>query len=384
MPGTFHGIKVLDLACDMPGAYACMLLGDMGAEIVRIEPPAGDPLHARPDFRMWNRGRRSVNLDVSSAAGREVLERLLSRSDVLVATTTPGAVRQGRLDFDTLRLVNPLLVYCAISPFGESHPMADLPADDGVVNAYAGVYGDQGGWQEPPIYSHLPIASYAAAFLAALGVSAALYARESTRKGQKVDVSMLAACLAMQTGSIVVGPRVRSWARDARGQQGANPVYRLYQASDEWLFIACGNVTFWNKLCLALDRVEWLEDPRFDGAPWNIPLESRDALRDMIAEIIRTKTRAEWLAHLTSNDVPCAPVQTREQFAKHPQVLHNGVLTESNDPVLGRMRAMALPIKMYGTPGAPGAVAPKPGEHTAEVLRELAYDAAKDSKEKQR
>jgi crotonobetainyl-CoA:carnitine CoA-transferase CaiB-like acyl-CoA transferase len=258
--------------------------------------------------------------------------------------------------------------------------VADLPADDGVVNAYAGVYGDQGGWQEPPIYVHLPIASYAAAFLAALGIGAALYARQSTGRGQKVDISMLAACLAMQTGSIVVGPRVRSWARDARGQQGANPVYRLYQASDEWLFIACGNVTFWNKLCLALDRVEWLEDQRFDGAPWNIPLENRDALRDMIAEIMRTKTRAEWLAHLTANDVPCAPVQTREQFAKHPQVLHNGVLTESPDRVLGPMKAIGLPIKFYDTPGAPGNPAPKPGEHTTEVFKELGYGEAKASK----
>lgn len=380
MPGVFHSIKLLDLACDMPGAYACMLLGDMGADVVRIEPPAGSALHTRPDFRLWNRGRRSVSLDLSSAAGREVLERLVARSDVLIATTSPRAARQGRLDFDTLHRINSRLVYCAISPFGEAHPMADLPADDGVVNAYAGVYGDQGGWQEPPIYSRLPIASYAAAFLAALGVGAALYARESTHKGQKVDVSMLAACLAMQTGSIVVGPRVRSWARDARGQQGANPVYRLYQASDEWLFIACGNATFWNKFCLALERVEWLEDPRFEGAPWNIPLGNRDALRDMIADIMRTKTRAEWLAHLAANDVPCAPVQTREQFANHPQVVHNGILAETNDRVLGRMRAMALPIKFYDTPGAPGTAAPQPGEHTAEALRKLGDNAAKTSK----
>ncbi|MBM3944529.1 MAG: CoA transferase [SAR202 cluster bacterium] len=366
--GPLKGTRIIDLATGVPGAYTAMLLGDMGADVVRVEFAGRTADSERPDFRLWNRGKRSVTVDAASEAGLEVVRRLAAHSDVLV---TPSQGLPAALTYDALKAVNERLVYCLITPYGDGGPLDAAPADDGTVSAFAGMYGDQGGWQEPPVYVLLPITSYATAFVASLGISAALHAREKTGRGQRVEVPMMAACLAMQTGSIVSGPRVRTWARDARGQQGINPVYRLYKASDRWLFIACGNVVFWNKLCLAFDRIDWLEDPRFEGAPWNIPVEHRDALTAMMADIVKTRTRAEWLTYLSENDIPCAPVLSREEFVKHPQVVHNAILAETADPVLGPMRAMTVPVKFYGTPGAPGGPAHAPGQDTASVLAEL-------------
>ena len=345
-----------------------MLLGDMGAEVTRVEFANRLTKSERPDFRMWNRGKRSVVVDSDSETGLEVVRRLAARSDVLV-TMSQGLPRD--LSYENIRKLNELLVYCVITPYGDSGPLDAAPADNGTVSAFTGMYGDQGGWQEPPIYVELPITSYATAFVASLGVSSALYAREHTGRGQRVEVPMMAACLAMQTGSIVEGPRVRTWARDARGQQGINPVYRLFKASDEWLFIACGNVVFWNKLCLAVDRIDWLEDPRFEGAPWNIPVEHRDALIEMLGDIVKTRTRQEWLTYFSEQDIPCAPVLSREDFARHPQVIHNGIISQSQDEILGTVKSMGVPVKFVGTPASRGIPAPLPGAHNKDIISEL-------------
>ena len=368
--GPLAGTKVIDLATDVPGAYACMLLGDMGAEVTRVEFADRLELPDRPEFRMWNRGKRSIVLDRNSPKSLEVAKRLATRSDALVTMSQAVPVE---LDYEPLHRLNERLVYGVITPYGDSGPLDEAPADDGTVSAFAGMYGDQGGWQEPPTYVRLPITSYATAFMVSLGVIGGIYAREFIGRGQRVEISMMSACLAMQTGSLVEGPQVRTWARDTKGQQGINPVYRLYKASDEWLFIACGNVVFWNKLCLALDRLDWLEDPRFEGAPWNIPVHNREALVEMLSGILQTRSREQWLIYLSGLDIPCSPVLSRREFAQSKQVIHNRILSETEDCILGEIRSMTVPINFLGTPASSDglAAAPGTGQHTEDILSEL-------------
>ena len=164
MHGALEGIRIIDLCRDMAGSYACMLLGDMGAEVIKVEPVGGDAMRREPEFHLWNRGRRSLALDFQSHEGRDVFERLVSQSDVLVETFLAKEAHELGLDYDTLSAINPKLIYCAMPPFGDSGPLADFPADEGIVAAYSGIYGDQGGGGGfPPIFVHLPFVSYGTA-----------------------------------------------------------------------------------------------------------------------------------------------------------------------------------------------------------------------------
>ena len=373
MPGALEGVRVADMDCDLPGAYACMLLADMGADVIRVEPPDSGSRDEDPLFRLWNRGRRSVAFDLRAPDSGVFLRRLLPSIDALVETLRPGEASRLAIDYDSVFPFAGRLVYCAMPPFGESGPLADLPADEGVVSAHSGVYGDQGGVDQPPVYVHLPIASFGAAFLGALGITSALYVRELTGRGQKVEVPWYNGSVAMQSGTVVSGPSVSSWVRQASGQQGANPVYRLYRCRDSWIMVGAGNAAFWNKLCIALELVELVEDPRYEGAPWNIPVEHRPHLESLLSEKFRQEPRRFWLDRLAAWDVPAAPAESRESFARHPQVLHNGVLVQVDDPVLGSTRQLGLPVVLHETPGAVSPPAPSLGQHTEEVLSELGY-----------
>ncbi len=371
--GALEGISILDLSQDIAGAYACMLLGDMGAEVIRVEPPAGGPLRSEPAFQFLCRGRRSASIDVASAEGKEIVERLVSRSDVMVTTMLPREARRLGFDFGKVSERNPRLVYCSMSAFGDSGPLADLPGDDGVATALVGIYGDQGGSGQPPIYLRLRVASYGAAFLAAMATCSALYAREATGLGQRVDTPLYAGGLAMQAGQTVAGPNVWLWSKSITSQRGINPAYQLYECQDGWLFLACGNDVFWNKLCIALGIEHLVEDPRFENAPWNVPVEHRDDLVSIIGGILRERPRAHWLEFLAEHDVPTAPVMSREQFYEHPQVAHTQALTEVDDPALGPTRQMGMSVILHESPGSVGGPAPPAGRHTREVLYELGY-----------
>lgn len=354
----YFGITVLDVASDLAGAYATMLLGDLGATVLRVDD--ANPVDRRS--RLWSRSKRLVATDPTSKAGRTQVEALVRDADVVVTTMRPGESRAAGLDYQSLRALNPNLICCSMPPFGGSGPLADVQADDGVVAAHAGIFGDQGGGGARPVYVHLPIPSYGAAFLAVGAIGAALFAREVTGKGQEVETSLYAGALAMQAGTLVAGPSVRSWIRDAWGQLGANPCYGLYECSDgEWVMIACGTGTFWNKLCIALEKFEWVEDPRFDGAPWNVVTEHRPLLRQQISEVIATGTGEHWLQVLEEYDVPRGLVKRREGFPDHPQATASGVLERADDPVLGPVTWMAPPVTVEGSSRSVGGAATNPG-----------------------
>ena len=208
MKPALEGLVLIDLSAGIAGPYAAMLLSDMGAECLKIEPREGDPARGLPGFLVWNRGKRSLTLSLETAEGREILYRLVERADVVIESFSPQQAKLLSLDYETLSRLNPQLIYCAMPLFGERGPLSEQPGNEGVVSALAGIMADQGGLSQPPVFVTLPLASYGAAFLTAYGAAAALYVRETSGVGQKVEVSLLSGALAMQASAFVSAARI--------------------------------------------------------------------------------------------------------------------------------------------------------------------------------
>jgi formyl-CoA transferase/CoA:oxalate CoA-transferase len=375
MAAVLEGLRLVDLSTGIGGPYAAMLLAEMGMDCVKVETREGDEARGMPGFSVWNRSKRGVTVDLGSERGREVVRGLVSRADVLIESFSPAQGARLGLDYDSARALKPDLVYCAVPLWGANGPLAEKPGDEWVVSAFAGIMAGQGGLGQPPVYVTLPLSSYGAAFLTAYGAAAALYVRETTGRGQKVEVSLLGGALGMQTAAFLASETIAPIALTRSMQQGGGPVYRLYECQDNaWMMLACGNVNFWNKLCIALDRLDLVADPRFENAPWSIAdVDHILALTDIMSEIFGSQPRAHWLALLSEADVPCAPVNRREEFMEDAQVLHNRMIVDVNDAALGPTRQMGIPLDFPEHPGVIHGPAPALGEHNSEVLGELGY-----------
>jgi crotonobetainyl-CoA:carnitine CoA-transferase CaiB-like acyl-CoA transferase len=380
MPRALDGIRVLELAGGAAGEYLGQLLADQGADVLMIEPPGGGPLRGRPQFHVWNRGKRSAVCDLESDDGHAMLADLASRADVLITDLSPGEAATRGLDHATLSRRNPGLVHAWLPPYGEAGPDADRPPDEALAAALGGVFAGQPSENGEPVFVTLPLAAYGCALLAASAVTAALLARERDGVGQRVSVSWLAGAMAVQTGSLVRAPQFSSplaMTGLSRRPQGAIPVYGLHRAKDGWLFIACGNSVFFNKLCIALGRPDLAADERFAGAPWGlINREHQDALRTILAPIIASKPREHWLRLFEKHDVPSAPVLSRSEYMDDPQVVHNGLRLEMDDPELGRVVMAGPPLTFSATPPIAPRPAPRLGEHTAGALNSWPVRAA--------
>ncbi len=371
MGSALDGIRIIELTQDIAGPYTGMLLAEQGAEVIKVEPPQGDRARGTPGFHVWNRSKRSVIADPTTHAGRELTHRLISTADVILSDAQPGDAETLGFTYEALSRNNPGLISCHLPAFGSKGPHARRFAGDTLVAAVSGLLGSQWSHRDGGVYLVIPIASYGAAFVASSSITAALCEREQSGKGQKLEVSWLAGAFAMQTGTILYHPELLRLFSGRLNPLGPIPVYRLYQAQDDWLFVACGNTTFWNKFCLALQQPEWVSDPRYEKAPWGIVPEDRDELAEKIAPIIASKPREEWLRILREHDVPCAPVTSRQEFIAHRQTIHNGMRVELDDPQLGRTVQMGVPVRLYQTPGAIKGPAPLLGQHTEEVKASL-------------
>jgi crotonobetainyl-CoA:carnitine CoA-transferase CaiB-like acyl-CoA transferase len=359
------GIRVVDLTSYIAGSYAAMMLADLGAAVVKVESLEGDAFRELPGFFGWNRGKRSIALNLKTAEGREIVERLAGTADVVMENMRPGVAERLGVGDAQLRAINPRLVYCAVTGFGSTGPYVDRPGFDPILQAMSGAMILQGAGG-PPQYLRIAVNDYYAAALASQAILAALFVRERTGRGQRVETSLLHASLALQSGSVVQFPGKQSMARD-------NPTYRLYEAGDgEWFFLACGNQTFWVKLCAAVGRDDLAHDPRF--ASWLLRLDNRDALLPILEKTFRSQPRAAWLAVLAAHDIPAAPVQALEDFLSDPAVIHHGLVREYMHPEVGALRLMGTPTVFTATPVADPGPPPTLGEHTDAVLREVGYD----------
>lgn len=371
MASALDGVRIIELAQGIAGPYTGMLLAEQGAEVIKVEPPAGDKARGTPGFHIWNRSKRSVVADPTTREGRALIEQLSATADALLTDHQPGTVEELGLGYDRLFQRNPGLIYCHLPAFGSKGPHARRYPDDSLVAAVSGLLGSQWSHRDGGVHLVIPIASYGAAFIASSSITAALYEHEQSGKGQQIEVSWLAGAFAMQTGAILYHPELLRLFSGRLNPLGPIPCYRLYQAQDDWLFVACGNATFWNKFCLAVEKPEWAADSRYENAPWGIAPENRDELAEQITVVIATKPREEALRILREHDVPSAPVTGRQEFIAHRQTAHNGMRVELNDPELGKTVQMGVPVRLYQTPGDIKGPAPLLGQHTEEIKERM-------------
>jgi len=361
------GIRVVDLTSYIAGSYAAMQLADLGADVVKVESLEGDSFRELPGFFGWNRGKRSIAVNLKTPEGLQIVDTLAARGDVFMENMRPGVAERLGVGWSRLATLNPRLVYCSVTAFGSTGPENERPGFDPIFQALGGVMTLQ-GFGGPPQYLRTAPTDYYTAALAAQAILAALFARERTGRGQRVETSLLRGVMAMQAGIAVEYPSKPTLIRD-------NPTYRLYQAGDgAWFFLACGNQSFWVKLCTALGLAPLADDPRF--ASWLLRLENNQVLLPLLEAKFKSEPRAHWLELLAKHDIPAGPVQTVNEFMRHPAVRHHDMVHEYEHPEVGRLRMMGQPLVFAGTPTRDPGPPPTLGEHTDGVLRELGYSAA--------
>ena len=366
-PPPLDGIRVVDLTSYIAGAYAAMQLADLGADVVKVESPEGDSFRELPGFFGWNRGKRSISVDLKTPEGRAIVERLATGGDVFMENMRPGVAERLGVGWTRFAALNPRLVYCSVTAFGSTGPGAERPGFDPIFQALGGLMTLQ-GFGGPPQYLRTAPTDYYTAALATQAILAALFARERTGRGQRVETSLLRGVLALQSGVAVDYPSKPSLVRD-------NPTYRLYQAGDgQWFFLAVGNQSFWVKLCKALGLEHLADDPRFGS--WLLRIQNNADLLPILEARFREQSRAEWLDVLAAHDIPAAPVQPLLDFFEDPAVRHHGLVHEYDHPEVGRLRLMGQPLVFAETPTRDPGPPPTLGQHTDAILSELGYTDA--------
>jgi crotonobetainyl-CoA:carnitine CoA-transferase CaiB-like acyl-CoA transferase len=378
MEQALAGFRVLDFGHYIPGPYAAMLLAEQGAEVIKIEPPGGDPLRSEKGFVVLNRSKKGMVIDLKKDEGKKIARDLIRKADVVIENFKPGKADQLGIGYETVKALNPGTVFCSISGYGRSGPYRDRSGWDPIVSSTATVYVEQGGAGiAPPVFLVLPLASYYSAFMAAYSITIALIAREKTGLGQQVDISLLNTIMAAECGGLVNFAERERVPRSY--QQGGSPVYRLYQGKDgQWFFLALGNLAFLAKFAIAMGHEEWLMDERFEGAPFMILPPINEELIEMFEKIFAEKTRDEWLEFLQAEDIPCGSALPVETFLNDPQVMANNMVTEIAQPGLGPVRQMGVPVRLSRAPGSIKGPSPRQGEHTEEILAGLLHYPAEE------
>ncbi|HMD04137.1 MAG TPA: CoA transferase, partial [Candidatus Binatus sp.] len=364
MAKALDGINLVEFDSNLGAAYAAMLLAENGARAIKVEPPGGSRGRGTPHFHVLNRSKRALELDLDDRASDSRVKELIRWADVVVTGFTPARLEQVNLDSESIRRVNPRAIALGVPPLGARGPDSRFDANDDLVAARGGITGSQWARSGNPVALVFPASSYSAGVLAATAAVAALLARGANGAGQAVEASLLAGALSLHTGAILRHEKMTSPYHGPQDPLGPIPIYRLFEAADgKYLFAACGNTTFWGKFAIAIERPDLVGDPRFENAPWGIAPEYRQPLKDIIEPIIRTRPRDQWLSILREADVPSAPVMSRQEFIDHPQTRALGMRHEIDDPTLGRMIQMGLPVFLNDTPGEITGPAPRIGDN---------------------
>jgi formyl-CoA transferase len=384
MQRPLDGIRVLDLSRVLAGPYCTMTLGDLGADVIKVEQPGtGD------DTRKWgppwaggesayylcvNRNKRSITLDLKSDDGRDILMRLAERSDIVVENFKVGALDRMGLGYDHLRKANPGLIWCSITGYGQTGPFADKAGYDFVAQGEAGIMSITGEIDGEPMKVGVAIVDITTGLFASNAILAALHARNATGSGQRIDVSLFSSAIAWLAN---VGSNYLTTGDLPERLGNAHPSivpYQTFRARDLWIIIGAGNDRQFRALCQILGLVDLPDDPRFADNPSRVA--NRETLIPMLQHVLETRDADDWLEAISAAGIPCGPINTLDRVFDHPQTRHRDMVVEIDHPTAGKVKLAGIPFQMSGTPPAILRHPPLLGEHTDEVLgQDLGFDA---------
>lgn len=376
------GIRVLDVTQVMAGPFCAMQLCDMGADVIKVEPPGGDSSRRMagalgtdsPSFNAVNRGKRGIVLNLKTPAAQAAFHHLLARADILIENYRPGVMRGFGLDYDSLAANHPGLIYASISGYGATGPDASKGGFDLVAQGASGIMSVTGEPAGPPVKAGPPITDLGAGLFALSAILAALHYRTRTGLGQHIDTSLLEAGVAL---SVWEATEYFASGRIPQPMGSAHRMsapYQAFRCADGYITVAAANDRLFARLCTLLGHPQWANDPDFRDDTHRV--RNRETLAARIEQVTRTQPRSHWLQLFDENDLPCGPINSYDQVFGDAQVQARGMVVDTEHPVLGHIRTLGSPVKMSVTPPVVGRRAPLLGEHTREVLLEAGCDEA--------
>ena len=376
------GVRVLDLGRHLAGPTCAMLLGDLGADVIKIEKPevgedgrsAGPPFFdgVSAFFLSANRNKRSLTLDIKRPEGQETFRRLAETADVVIENFRPGVMDALGIGYGTVSERNARIIYCSISGFGADGPFAGRPGLDQIIQGFSGLMSVTGFEGGEPVRVGIPIADLLTGLYGAYGVLAALQARERTGCGQVVNTSLLEAMVGTMGFQAVRYLNGGGVPPPAGNHHPINAPYGVFRAKDGYLTLGATGDKRWHQFCQLLDTEEWLDDPRFKTN--GDRFANRLLLQELINEKLQARTVDEWERFFNEAGIPAGPVYAVDGAMDHPQTRHREMVVERPHPVLGTVSLLGLPVKFSDTPGDVHRIPPALGEHTDEILREIGLD----------
>ena len=368
------GLKTLDFSHAADGPTCGLLLAQAGADVIKVEPLQGEPYRrglTSSAFYNANRNKRGLAINLQSPEGREIARKLASTSDIILESFTPGVADRLGIGYADINNLNPRIIYCSVSGFGQSGPYSQRPVYDPLIQAISGFMSTTGEAGRPPVRVAPGVIGLGTAFIASWGIALAVIAREQTGKGQHIDAAFLDTAVFFMS-FIITGYSISGFTLPRMGS--ANPVfvpYQCFEAADRYVFIGITHDRFWQAFCSALGLDDLGRDERYKTAEGR--LLHRDELVTEVAAELRNLLSSEILAKLEAADVPCAPVKEVSEVIDDPQVLARGMLLDMQYPGTGNMKLAGLPFKASGMETPQPVRAPLLGEHTEEILAELGY-----------
>ena len=382
MTAPLEGLIVLDLTRVLAGPYCGMMLADYGANIYKVEPPeVGDDSRAfgpfiekqgkkeSAYFMSLNRNKRSMVLNFKQQSHVELFKEMVKKADIVLENYKPGTMEKFGLGYDALEKINPRIIYAACSGFGHTGPYTEKPAYDIIVQAMGGVMSITGSEGGDPTRIGASIGDITAGIFTAYGIMMALYHRQTSGKGQKVDVGMLDCQVAILENAIARYFTSGTSPTPLGNRHPSITPFASFTAKDGYIIVGAGNDRLWKKLCEVLNRPEWLQDPDYktNGDRTN----NVKKLQIQMDEVMKDRTIDEWMKLLEDAGVPCAPINTVERVVNDPQVNFRDMIVELDHPVAGKQKMAGAPVKMSLTPGSVRTSAPLLGQHTNELLKEM-------------
>jgi formyl-CoA transferase len=379
MSPSLDHLRVLDVTQVMAGPFCGMLLADLGADVIKVEPPSGDSTRKMPGgvgtdtpaFNAVNRGKRSIVIDLKHAHGRDVFLRLAREADIVIENYRPGVMTGLGLGYQGIAALNPRVIYASISGYGQTGPDRDKGGFDLIAQGVSGIMSVTGNPDGPPVKCGVPLTDLGAGLFAVVGILAAVESRHRTGVGQQVDTSLVDAGVALsvwEATEYFSGAGVPAALGSAHRM---NAPYQAIRCADGFITLGGANDRIFVKICEVLGHREWLATPEFSTNAARV--RNRDALAARIEAITLREPRAHWLGLFDANDIPCGPINDYARVFADPQIIAREMVVETDHPALGHLRTLGSPIKLSGTPPEVRRRAPQLGEHTADILRQIGY-----------